>query len=418
MRSCHQSKSIWALALLVSLLSLLIAACGASNVPQEVTVTAKFAGGQLTPDTVQASQGDNVTLSIESDRDGAFHIHGYDLEREVTAGAVADFQFVANATGRFLVNFHGAAAPEDSPSEMDGAMNHGAMHEGSPAAMDGTMDHHAASHAPVESPVPVSLAVDAWVDDKAGVLVQAMTEGWRWAPEEVNLADSPGAGHAHIYAAGVKLGRVYGSYYYLPDLAPGSHELEVVLNSNGHSQINWQGEPVRDTVVVNVPAREDVDDNQPLPKVAAESPMSVAIAVNPDALGGYNLQVTPTGFSFTEGVDPGHVPAQGYGLVSINGKAVTRLYGPWLNLPAQGPGTHTFTVALLSNQGRLYQHNGQPATASVQVEEAVAEQEASAAQADHHGSGSAAGHGGDHHSQTGAAATVELELGYLEVLPR
>ncbi len=100
--------------LALALLLLLLAACGPSAGPQELTLTAKFEAGKLTPETLQAKQGDMVTLQIETDRPGSFHLHGYDLEEAGAVGTVTDFQFVADATGRYRIAFHGGGGHDDS----------------------------------------------------------------------------------------------------------------------------------------------------------------------------------------------------------------------------------------------------------------------------------------------------------------
>ena len=395
MRHLNRVKLVLLLGFLVPL-TLLALACGASAAPEELVFSVKFAGGELAPDTIQAKQGDSVTLQIESDRPGTFHIHGYDLQKETVVGQVEHFTFPANATGRFLINFHGAA-PEKA-----GAMDHG----------------------PMESATPISVAVAAAVEENGGVHVRIDTEGWRWAPEEVNESDSEGAGHAHIYVDGEKLSRVYGPYYYLPSLEPGPRDIKVSLNTNAHSELTWEGSLLEATTAVTIPEPASASPQEmrrePEPMVS-DSPMSLEIAAQEDALGGYNLQVNPRGFEFSQSAGQVHQAGKGYAQLSINGEEFNRLYVPWLQVPAQGEGTHTFTVKLLNNAGKPYHYNGQPVEASVQVHEAAkVEDSGSAMAAGHHDSGSSQGGQGHHGggSGSGTAGVVELEVGYLEVLPR
>ena len=117
MNSIVKNKLPLSLSLLLTLLALLLlllAACGPSAGPQELTLTAKFEAGKLTPETLQAKQGDMVMLQIETDRPGSFHLHGYDLEEAGAVGTVTDFQFVADATGRYRIAFHGGVGHDDS----------------------------------------------------------------------------------------------------------------------------------------------------------------------------------------------------------------------------------------------------------------------------------------------------------------
>ena len=57
-------------------------------------------------------EGDRVRLRWTADAPTVLHLHGYDLEREVTPGQVSEFRFEAYATGRFPleVHAHGDAA--------------------------------------------------------------------------------------------------------------------------------------------------------------------------------------------------------------------------------------------------------------------------------------------------------------------
>ena len=81
-------------------------------------MTLRLTNGAMSPATVPAQQGDTLSLRIESDQPGAVHFHGYDLQQEVSPGAVAELQFSADATGRFPITFHpdaggGAEASHD-----------------------------------------------------------------------------------------------------------------------------------------------------------------------------------------------------------------------------------------------------------------------------------------------------------------
>ena len=410
-----------------------------NGTPQESVVAVSFSGDHLTPETIRVKQGDDVALKLETDRPGSFHIHGYDLEKEAVVGEVTEFQFVTNATGRFRITFHGAASTEPAMTGMDGMKSETPM-----AGMDRSSGEHdmssmsgggAASgsmdHGPVESAAPVSVDISATVTE-GGVHVKIDTEGWRWAPGEVNSANRDGTGHAHIYADGVKLSRVYGPYHYLPSLESGSHELRVSLNDNGHNELTWQGRALEATTTVFVPEATamSVHDSSALrDTVDSEAFMGLNIVAHEDAPGGYNLQVEPIGFRFAQAVGETGEPGDGYAVFSINGEVFNRLYVPWLQVPAQGAGTHTFKVALINNEGKPYSYNGQPVETSIQVHEGAKTEESESTAADHHDSNSTTRTATDHDTDTGSqggghhgdgasgetAETVELEVGYLEV---
>ena len=148
MNSIIKNKLPLSLSLLLTLLALLLlllllAACGPSAGPQELTLTAKFEAGKLTPETLQAKQGDMVTLQIETDRPGSFHLHGYDLEEAGAVGTVTDFQFVADATGRYRIAFHSSgghdASGDTEPMEKMEAME-------TMETMDTSAEHEAATN--------------------------------------------------------------------------------------------------------------------------------------------------------------------------------------------------------------------------------------------------------------------------------
>lgn len=52
-------------------------------------------------------EGDEVTLLVTVDRDAQFHIHGYDLRRELKAGQEEKIIFRATDPGRYELELHG-----------------------------------------------------------------------------------------------------------------------------------------------------------------------------------------------------------------------------------------------------------------------------------------------------------------------
>lgn len=408
MLSLGRNKGLAALALALFLL-LALAACGAAAAPERLDLTLRVADGAMTPDTVTARQGDIITARLESDRAGAIHLHGYDLERELTAGGTAELQFTATATGRFPITFHETAAAGGS----------GHSHEHSAAGGAGAREH-----GPRESAVPVSLGLDTAVDAAGGLHVRIRAENWRWAPEEVDQEYRPGVGHAHIYANGEKLSRVYGPEHYVAGLPPGQYEIKVDLNDNAHNALTVNGRPLAVVTDITIPAAAAAAAAAAEPEpIAAAGPMALALTAHPDAGGGYNLQVAAEGFAFGGG--------QGYGLLSIDGTAITRLYADWLQLPALDPGMHTVSVALVNGAGRPYHRDGQPVAATIKVggEMAAAGMDGGTAGMDGGMAGMAAG---EHKAETAAAGgqepepgqaaaageSGELELGFLVVEPR
>ena len=69
--------------------------------PQEKTFDLAIKGGTMTPNEINVGEGDRVRLRITSDEPLEFHLHGYDLAKEVEAGEPAELPFDATITGRF-----------------------------------------------------------------------------------------------------------------------------------------------------------------------------------------------------------------------------------------------------------------------------------------------------------------------------
>ena len=125
-----------------------------------------------------------------------------------------------------------------------------AHHAVSPSESAG--HHH---HAPVEigdkEPVPtVQMKVEP--DAKSGWNIQVITSEFRFTPERVNEGHRQGEGHAHLYLNGRKIARLYGPWFHLESLPPGTHTLRVELNSNDHSPLAYRGRIIEDIVTLTV----------------------------------------------------------------------------------------------------------------------------------------------------------------------
>jgi len=58
-----------------------------------------------------------VTMVINSDVHGTFHLHGYDIEKEIVAGKSSTLEFKATATGSFPFTFHNSSHGHDHSRE-------------------------------------------------------------------------------------------------------------------------------------------------------------------------------------------------------------------------------------------------------------------------------------------------------------
>ena len=74
--------------------------------PQQQTFRLAIRNGTMTPRQVSVSEGDHVNVRITSDRPLDFHLHGYDLKKEVEADQPAELSFDATMTGRFAIEDH------------------------------------------------------------------------------------------------------------------------------------------------------------------------------------------------------------------------------------------------------------------------------------------------------------------------
>ena len=104
-------------------LALLLTTAAAAALAAELTFDIKIERGRV-PDTmrlIRVNEGDIVKLRWTSDQPLVLHLHGYDIEKRLVAGAVTELAFTAYATGRFPIHVHaqgagaGGNAHEDAP---------------------------------------------------------------------------------------------------------------------------------------------------------------------------------------------------------------------------------------------------------------------------------------------------------------
>ena len=200
-----------------------------------IDMTIAGRASNLSRDDLQVKKDDTVNINFTADEEGEIHLHGYDLTAPVSPGTPGTLTFVADTAGAFGINFHVFGG--DSIERGDSGDSH--------------------SHAPdtnqVISDDPVSVNIIAEADTHGGIDVRIEPEGFRFAPDLVDQEHTPGAGHAHIYLDGEKLGRVFESEYHIDAAPPGEHEIRVSLNTNDHSDLVFDGRKVEASATVNVP---------------------------------------------------------------------------------------------------------------------------------------------------------------------
>jgi FtsP/CotA-like multicopper oxidase with cupredoxin domain len=77
-----------------------------ADATRERTIDLAVEDGAMTPDEVEVGEGDRVMLRMTSEEPVEIHLHGYDIEREVTPGEPAKLSFEADLTGRFEIENH------------------------------------------------------------------------------------------------------------------------------------------------------------------------------------------------------------------------------------------------------------------------------------------------------------------------
>jgi hypothetical protein len=106
------------------------------------------------------------------------------------------------------------------------------------AHMHETVDIPAGEQAP-------SIKGEVMEDHSGSWLLQLETRDFEFAPKKAGMDEiSYGEGHAHLYVDGEKINRLYGNYYNLGELEPGTHHIKVTLNANNHGVYTVDGREI------------------------------------------------------------------------------------------------------------------------------------------------------------------------------
>ncbi len=81
----------------------------ASSAAETKSFTIAIKGGKVDrrQRTIRVRKGDDVRLTVTSDKSAELHLHGYDRRLNVTPGAAATLSIAADLVGRFPVTRHG-----------------------------------------------------------------------------------------------------------------------------------------------------------------------------------------------------------------------------------------------------------------------------------------------------------------------
>lgn len=176
--------------LLALVIGLALAACGGGD-PESLEFGLTIQERQLTIDggDLVVKQGDEVTLSLDSDEAGAFHLHGYDLERELAVGETVTLSFTANATGRFGITFHPGVGEHTHATE------HGVMFESDTLQQGDSFVYHVMDdmngqmipyHNHMNHKMTASIMVNANAETSGTAEVTIMADG-SFSPAMVNV---------------------------------------------------------------------------------------------------------------------------------------------------------------------------------------------------------------------------------------
>jgi hypothetical protein len=103
------------------LLALALGNAGNFAAAAEVTYLLNIANGKV-PDNmrlIRVKQNDVVKLEWRTDKSMSIHLHGYDIEKEIKPGELAQMSFTARATGRFTVEPHVGKTPSGGHAHGD-----------------------------------------------------------------------------------------------------------------------------------------------------------------------------------------------------------------------------------------------------------------------------------------------------------
>ena len=96
---------------------------------------------------------------------------------------------------------------------------------------------------------------------------------------------------------------------------------------------------------------------------------TMKIALHPDAVAGWNLEVITTNFSFApQNVNQVPIVGEGHAHVYVNGEKLARIYAPWMHIGSLPAGQTTVTVSLNANDHSPLSVGDKPLSADVTIQ--------------------------------------------------
>lgn len=96
-----------------------------------------------------------------------------------------------------------------------------------------------------------TLNINLVPDSAAGWNLHLEVSNFRFAADHAGQSAVDGEGHAHLYVNGTKIARIYGDWYHIGSLPEGTANVEVGLYSNDHKALSVDGQPIKQTLVVD-----------------------------------------------------------------------------------------------------------------------------------------------------------------------
>ncbi|MFT4606352.1 MAG: hypothetical protein ACI9V8_000238 [Urechidicola sp.] len=95
---------------------------------------------------------------------------------------------------------------------------------------------------------------------------------------------------------------------------------------------------------------------------------SVKLHAMQDAMSGWNIQIETINFQFApENVNSHPTAGEGHAHLYVDGKKITRIYGPWFFLSELPAGTHSLQVTLNANDHSGLVLHGEPVADSLDI---------------------------------------------------
>lgn len=170
--------------------------------------------------------GGEVTL-----KPGSYHIMFMKLQEQMNAGEKRAVTLKFQNAGEVEIEFDVIEITRKKKK-----MKHSKMDQGKKKAQEHSHDHSKMISLEEGAQAP-TLAMDLAKDAVGGWNLHIITTNFKFSPETVNNKPVDGEGHAHLYANGTKLARVYGPWFHIGSLPSGKIDLSVTLNANDHSAL-------------------------------------------------------------------------------------------------------------------------------------------------------------------------------------